>query len=102
MTRRDQLLSIPSGLWKSSVSMTATLTSLDQLLIRARERRLPDPTVRRMLRERAGVSQGELALALHVSPAAISRWEAGSRHPRGKRADEYGAALDRLALAGRS
>jgi DNA-binding XRE family transcriptional regulator len=72
---------------------------LEGLLARAHQRRrLPDPPARRILRVRAGLSQGQLAAALGVSPAALSRWESGTRTPVGPFAEAYGAALDRLAV----
>jgi transcriptional regulator with XRE-family HTH domain len=49
------------------------------------------------LRRAAGVSQSELAIAIGVTPSAISRWEAGQRHPRGKQAAAYALALRALA-----
>lgn len=72
---------------------------LESLLTRAHlRRRLPDPPVRRMLRMRAGLSQAQFAAALGVSPAALSRWESGTRTPVGPFAEAYGTALDRLAV----
>jgi len=52
--------------------------------------------VRRMIRERTGLSQGDIALPLGVSRAAISHWERGEREPRGARLDAYLALLERL------
>ena len=53
--------------------------------------------MRRFLRERAGLSQLELADVVGVTPPAVSRWETGSRTPRGAVLVSYVAALDRLA-----
>ena len=73
-------------------------TTLDDLLARReRLRRLPEPRIRRLLRERAGLSQDELAEALGVSRPAVTRWELSQRTPRGDLAERYAVALDRLA-----
>jgi transcriptional regulator with XRE-family HTH domain len=73
--------------------------SIEAAIEQARtRRRLPEPTLRRYLRERAGLSQDAVARAVGVEVSTISRWERGTREPR------YGAALaayldvlDRLA-----
>jgi DNA-binding transcriptional regulator YiaG len=49
------------------------------------------------LRLAAGLSQGELAAAIGVTPACISRWEAGDRRPRGAAAVAYAQLLRELA-----
>lgn len=64
-------------------------------------RKLPTPTQRRALRQRAGLSQAALARVLGTTPAAVCRWECGLRHPHGKLAAEYGQLLERLAMEGR-
>ena len=55
------------------------------------------------LRQAAGLSQGELAEAIGVTSACVSRWEAGVRRPRGEAAVRYAQALraiaERLAVA---
>ena len=72
--------------------------TLDELLVRARARRqLPSAEERRRIREAAGVSQRELALALGVSWTAVQRWENGAS-PR-SRVEEYATALAQLAEA---
>lgn len=73
------------------------MESLDAALTRARRRRLPDPAIRRLLREQAGLSQADLAATLDVTRTAVTRWELGQRSPRGELAERYAAALDRLA-----
>lgn len=78
--------------------MTPMTTTLDDLLARRdRLRRLPEPRIRRVLRERAGLSQGDLADVLGVDRAAISRYESGNRSPRPAIAERYLDVLDRLA-----
>jgi DNA-binding transcriptional regulator YiaG len=75
-----------------------TSTDVETLLARGRaRRRLPEPVMRRLLRERANVTQAELAEALGVARSTVSRWEAGLRGPRGAHADGYSELLDRLA-----
>ncbi len=62
-------------------------------------RRLPEPALRRLLRERARLSQAEVAAAAGVDRATVSRWESGEREPRGELLARYVAILDRLAAA---
>jgi DNA-binding transcriptional regulator YiaG len=76
--------------------------TLDNALERALEharlrRRLPDPASRRSLRGRAGLTQGDLARALSVDRATISRWESGQRDPDRDHLASYVDLLDRLA-----
>lgn len=49
------------------------------------------------LRETAGLSRAELAAIVGVSAAAVSRWEAGERCPRGHNAAAYARALRAVA-----
>jgi transcriptional regulator with XRE-family HTH domain len=49
------------------------------------------------IRELAGLSQQEIAGLVGVTPAAVSRWEAGDRRPTGERALSYGRVLRRIA-----
>jgi DNA-binding transcriptional regulator YiaG len=60
-------------------------------------RRLPDPAHRRLLRERAGLSQGDVARALNVGRPTVCRWESGERDPGPVHLGAYLALLDRLA-----
>jgi DNA-binding transcriptional regulator YiaG len=60
-------------------------------------RRLPPPSLRRQLREQAGVSQSALALVVGVSRECVSLWESEPRTPRGRNLDRYIEFLDRLA-----
>lgn len=81
----------------TSVSDVAVPTAgLDvALLIEARDAAASGRGAR--LRAAAGLSQAELAAAVGVTPACISRWEAGARRPRGGAAVAYGQLLHALA-----
>ena len=71
---------------------------LDVLLARAETRQqFADPTQWKALRERAGLTQRELADVLQVDRVTVSRWETASRRPRGHLLDAYLAVLRRLA-----
>jgi DNA-binding transcriptional regulator YiaG len=77
--------------------------ALEHALAEARtRRRLPAPSRRRRLRERAGLSQRAVARALGVTREAVAYWEAGHRTPRAAHAAAYVALLDRLAREQRS
>jgi DNA-binding transcriptional regulator YiaG len=79
-------------------TITLNEDCITQALDRVRARRsLPSAKKRRWLRERAGLSQAVLAQALGTTTVTISRWEAGTRMPRGPRLAAYRALLDRLA-----
>jgi DNA-binding transcriptional regulator YiaG len=83
-----------------SVTSSAMITAdpLAAALTRARERRRPPPpAARRMIRERAGLTQGDIAGALGVTREAVSHWKRGARAPRPAVAGAYVAVLDRLA-----
>lgn len=61
------------------------------------QRRLPSPNRRRQLRRRSGISQQTIALALGVTRAAVAKYEAGARTPRGAVLRAYVDILDRFA-----
>jgi len=61
--------------------------------------RLPSPERGRLIRERAGVTQLELAAAVGVSKGALERWERGEARPRGRHAAAYVALLEQLEAA---
>lgn len=72
--------------------------TFDAALARAQAReRLPTPEERRLLRERAGLSQADIAAALGVTRAAVAQWEAGRCRPRTEYLIPYLSILDRLA-----
>lgn len=71
---------------------------LEHLLAEARIRKsLPEPEIRRLLRERAGLTQDEVARVLGVNRVAVTRYEGGTRSPRGRLRVEYAQLLERLA-----
>ena len=71
---------------------------LEKVLAGVRARRgLPAPMARRALREAAGLSQAHVAKVLGVGHWEVSRYEGGSRAPRGDRAVAYAQLLSRLA-----
>jgi transcriptional regulator with XRE-family HTH domain len=69
---------------------------MKDLLHRSRDRRAWRPAVARALRREARITLAEVADAIDVSEATISRWETGVRRPRGVHADRYVALLTRL------
>ena len=78
------------------------MQTLDDLIAASNDRlRLPDPAIRRLLRERARVSQSEIAAVANVDRASVSRWESGAREPRGENLENYLEILDRLARVAR-
>lgn len=60
---------------------------------------LPAPRHRRSIRERAGVSQREMATALGVHPMTLNRWERGVIQPRSGHAADYSKLLEALQEA---
>ena len=69
-------------------------------------RQLPTPALAREIRRAAGVSRDRLAAELGVHPVTVTRWESGTRHPRGTLRVAYAQLLGQLAaevgqLAGR-
>ncbi len=70
--------------------------STKTLVQRLRARRLPPPSACRAIRKKAGATQADLAAELGVDRATVSRWESGTRYPRGDRAALYGRLLSRM------
>ena len=60
---------------------------------------LPRPRDRRLIRQRAKVSQAEIARVVGVTRAAVTRWESesGGRDPSGTHLRSYLQVLGRLA-----
>lgn len=74
------------------------MQNLDEQLEQARmRRRLPEPSVRRLLRAKAGVSQEAIAAEVGCSRELVARWETGERNPGGRLLPAYVEVLDRLA-----
>jgi transcriptional regulator with XRE-family HTH domain len=74
------------------------MNAADILIRKARARRsLPSPAVCRDLRLGAGITQAEIAEVLGVDRASVTRWESGTREPRGDVRLAYIDLLARLA-----
>lgn len=50
----------------------------------------------RALRQRAGLSQGEMATAIGVATPTVQRWEVNDRSPHGEAGSAYGRLLAEL------
>lgn len=61
---------------------------------------LPSPPLARNIRIAAGISVNRLASAVGVHPVTVSRWEAGTRSPRGELRLIYAVALQDLLRGG--
>jgi transcriptional regulator with XRE-family HTH domain len=59
-------------------------------------RQLPQPALRRHWRELAGASQDQIAAQLGVTRTSVSRWEKGTRSPRGENLVAYSILLGQL------
>jgi DNA-binding transcriptional regulator YiaG len=62
----------------------------------AKVRRLTRNGQAKAIRKNSDLSQGEIARLVGVSPAAVSRWEAGVRAPQGEAALVYARVLEEL------
>lgn len=62
-------------------------------------RLLPPPESARALRSDAGLTQAQMASALGVDRATISRWESGSVRPRSSHRVTYADLLSQLREA---
>jgi transcriptional regulator with XRE-family HTH domain len=80
-----------------SVRDIVAITPPDQVLALSATRRAAQSGQARRIRIAAGLSLADLAAALGVSRAALSRWETGHRIPRGEAAQRYAGLLDALA-----
>ena len=63
---------------------------------RTRQRFRTEPSFARRIRERAGLTQCELAQLLGVNQATVCRWETGKRLPRTPALDRYIALIQVL------
>jgi DNA-binding transcriptional regulator YiaG len=75
--------------------MTAP-ANLDDLAEELRSERLPPPSVRRRLREDAGLSLRQAAAYMGVAKMTVARWEQGRVKPRRAHARLYRKFLDAL------
>jgi transcriptional regulator with XRE-family HTH domain len=75
---------------------------IDDIFSTARRRRecLPSSELRRHIREQAGLTQQDVAEYLGVTRAAVTRYETGTREPRGQTRDAYQVLLQRLPAGG--
>jgi transcriptional regulator with XRE-family HTH domain len=71
-----------------------SMSSIDLATLR---RRLPSPSERRAIRERAGLSQADLARDLDVSTTVVGLWERGKRGFSHRTLRPYVELLERLA-----
>lgn len=60
-------------------------------------RTLPEPAVRRAIRQSGGLTLADFAQLLGVAKATISRWETGMREPQGEMRTAYAELLERLS-----
>jgi transcriptional regulator with XRE-family HTH domain len=60
-------------------------------------RRWAESGVARTVRERAKITQAELAAVCGVDPSAVGLWERGERTPGGETAKKYYSVLVKLA-----
>lgn len=74
-----------------------TLEAIETAQSLAAIRRLLRSGEAKFIRLEAGLTQGELARLLDVTPGAVSRWEAGDRIPRGEVALRYRELLRGLS-----
>ncbi|MEU3168967.1 helix-turn-helix transcriptional regulator [Streptosporangium sp. NPDC006930] len=79
--------------------MTDTSVSI-RIRERVRQQKaLPAPSVRRALRQAAGLRISDIADAVGATSQAVSNWELGRRTPRGRYLTAYTEALDALREA---
>ncbi len=57
---------------------------------------LPEPTVRRAIRETSGIAGYKLAARIGVAPSSVHAWERGDREPTGLQRLAYRRALVKL------
>ena len=71
---------------------------VDDLVAKLRAKVLPPPDVCRSIRIASGATQDEVAEAIGVDRATVSRWESGSRSPRGDIRRRYAEVVDVLSI----
>ena len=71
--------------------------NIEALTELAQTRALVGTGAARPIRLNAGLSLGEVARSIGVSPATVLRWETGERVPHGEAAVEYGRLLRALS-----
>jgi len=62
----------------------------------ARRRLRAEPAFARYVRERAGLTQAEMAKLVNRDRSAVSRWESGQRTPRSETLERYVEVLKSL------
>ncbi|MFD0267585.1 telomere-associated protein Tap [Streptomyces sp. NPDC127106] len=72
-------------------------SAVDALLERVSQDPLPPPAERKRLREAAGLSQDQIAVALQTRRETVSGWEAGRTEPRPPKRAAYARLLEGLA-----
>jgi DNA-binding transcriptional regulator YiaG len=89
---------LESALADAETFHTGSAVELREAILQAAARHvaLPDFRVRRALRVAAGLRQDELAAVLGVTRPSVSRWESGTREPRGELRRRYADVLKRL------
>lgn len=74
-----------------------TTMSSDDVVVLSWARLAAETGLARQIRERARLSQVEVASACQSTHSAVSRWEAGLRAPQGAAGLRYARLLERLA-----
>ncbi len=72
-------------------------SAVDALLEQVAQDPLPPPAERKRLREAAGLSQDQIAVALQTRRETVSGWEAGRTEPRPPKRAAYARLLEGLA-----
>ena len=75
------MASIPRELWEK---------------VAARRSALPSEGIRRAIRLSAGLTQAEMAQVLGTTRPTVTRYETGTREPRGEMRQRYAALLEEL------
>jgi transcriptional regulator with XRE-family HTH domain len=70
----------------------------EALKVVRKRRRMPGASDRRLIRERSGLTQNEVARVLGVSRPSVARYEGGQREPPRLTAERYLTLLDALIV----